>query len=58
MVCRSHAAVFAILNCKGGAMHDRRAPRGGAVNTVRDYLDEAALDLLDTDATVTDGVQS
>ena len=25
---------------KGGIMHDRRAPRGGAINEARDLLDE------------------
>jgi hypothetical protein len=32
-----------ILNCKGGPMKDRRAPRGGARNHKREFQAEADL---------------
>lgn len=38
---RNMVVLGMILACKGKVMKDRRAPRGGARNEQREYLDDA-----------------
>ena len=41
LTCRNTATIVAVLHCKGGPMKDRRAPREGARNEQREWLDES-----------------